>query len=627
MLLALSTLLAGCASQGTSPRLHPQATPTAPKAQTPLTPEISDALPPLSPVTQKTALVQHPMLTQVQMVGPYGGWAIEQLLHGMAVARTEDGGRHWTTLYVTPHPAIQLSAADMQTAYVLLSACSGSNCSATQLMATHDGGATWQSVYAAQGFEAKAVSFVSPSVGYVAGTVPASAGAPRGDLLATQDAGQVWTEHPLPCDSTSMALSFPTAAQGWLLCGGPSGPGVQGKALFHTLDGGANWSLVSSVSLPQSPPSGPIVPGIGVPLTGFVHTLFFRSAQQGWMGLDRGGIYETTDGGVHWHPVWQPPFAPGADDAFSVGFTDALHGWVLYGEGPPLSTTSDGGRTWTIVYPPLSPATSISFSSTQDALAAGWVYDGTLILSTTDGGVQWTMAARAPVDISSLTVVGPSTFLVLGQNALYRTEDGGATWAASPPPQGYYPASIGMLNADVGYLAAYKPGAGRALFSTTDGGELWQPLPTPFSPAAVAVSGNGSVLAVGPASQHGIWQHVFNGTMQEIGLSPGVPYLWRLSGGHWWPVRIPGWHRGQAPLTGLRVGQSGLVWMWSQTQLWLSTNGGASWQEMRFGDRLSISDVSFTDPLHGWILSAGNNVYATSDGGQTWREIAGSPTY
>ncbi len=629
VLIALSTLLSGCASQGAA--LRPIRSTTLPHPvsfkATAQTPARAQALPPLAPLIQKTSLVQYPMLMQVQMVGPYGGWAIEQLLHGTAVARTQDGGVHWTTVYVTPYPALQLSAVDMQTAYVLLSGCSGASCAATELMATHNGGTTWSLAYTSQNFSGKALSFPTSSIGYVAGLVPSPSGTRSGHLWATQDGGQTWTEYPIPCDTSSLTLSFPTQTLGWLLCGGASSSGMQGKALFRSVDGGAHWALVSSVALPQSSTSGPFATTTGLPLTGFVHTIVFQDAQQGWMGLDRGGIYATTDGGVHWRPIWQPPFAPGADDAFSVGFTDALHGWVLYGEGPPLSTTSNGGKTWTVVYPPLSPSTSLSFSNAQQGLAAGWVYDGTLILSTQDGGAQWTMVARAPVAISNLAVVGPRTFLVLGQNALYRTEDAGATWAAFPPPPGYYPADLGMQNALAGFLVAYKPGAGRALFSTTDGGAHWQPMPTPFSPAAVAVSPGGSVSVVGPASQSGVWQHVFDGRMQEITLSPGVPYLWRLSGSQWWPTAIPGWKKNQAAPTGLRTGPGGLVWMWSQTDLWLSGNSGATWQEIPFGDRISISDVSFTDPLHGWLLTTSNDVYATSDGGQTWREVSGSPTY
>ncbi len=623
LLIALSAALSGCASQSATPRSHPRPAPPA-RAAASLRPAFAGSLQAMDPIVISGTLVQYPLLTDVQMVGPYGGWAIEQLLHGTAIARTTDAGRHWTTLYVTPNPAVELSASSMQTAYALLSVCKHQTCTSTQVVATKNGGATWQSVYSAQGFAGKSISFVSPSVGYVGGTVRAAGGTRFGDLLATADGGQTWTQYPMPCGTQIFALSFPTPLDGFLLCGGQAGSGMQAKSLYRTTDGGVHWALVASVLLPA--PAGAAAPGGALPLSGTVRSLFFLSTLDGWMGLDRGGIYATTDGGATWHPVWQPPFAPGADNAFSVGFSDPLHGWLLYGEGPPLATTEDGGRTWTIVYPPLSPATALTFLSPLDGVGAGWAYDGTLILTTSNGGQSWQMSGRAPVQISDLAVVGPRTYLVLGQNTLYRSEDGGLTWAAAAAPPGYYPAALGMLNADTGYLVAYKPGAGRTLFATVDGGETWQAVPAPFSPVAVAVSSGGGVMAVGTATEREVFVHGFGGDMQAISLSPGTPYLWLQRGGAWCPVAIPHWSQGQALPLGLRSGPGGLLWMWSPTHLWLSTNQGATWEPMAFGDQLAISDVSFSDAQHGWIL-AGSSVYATSDGGQTWREISGSPTY
>ena len=624
--LALAAIaLAGCTNHASLRRTQP---PAAVKVATkaPPQPATVAASPTLAPDVVRAALVEHPLLTDVQMVSPSSGWAIEQLLHGTAVARTSDGGRNWTTVYVTPAPATALSAANMATVYVMLSSCANQSCSATELAVTHDGGVTWSIAYSGQGFNGAALSFVTSSIGYVGGTVVSTSGAQRGDLLVTGDGGQVWTDYALPCDTGSMALSFQSAADGWLLCGGPTGTDMQAKSLYRTLDGGAHWSLVTAVSLPQGPSPSSIAGSNSLPLSGLVRSMYFRSGQQGWIGLDRGGVFETTDAGSSWHAVWQPPFAPGADDAFSVGFTDPSHGWLLYGEGPPLSTTSDGGRTWTVVYPPLSPSAALSFGSSSTGIGAGWVYDGTLILSTSDAGVHWTMAARAPVQISGLAVVAPGSYVVLGQDALYRTEDGGATWAAALPPSGYYPAALGMRNADVGYLVAYKPGRGRSLFSTADGGSSWIAVPTPFSPSAVGVDTGGRTIAVGTAAQRAIWQRGWDGKLQEISLTPGTPYLWFAAGTGWWPVRVPHWKKGQPTPVGLVTGPNGLVWMWSQTTLWLSTNDGASWQTFSFGDRLAISDVSFTDALHGWLL-AGRNVYSTTNGGRTWREISGSVTY
>lgn len=50
-----------------------------------------------------------------------------------------------------------------------------------------------------------------------------------------------------------------------------------------------------------------------------------------------------------------------------------------------------------------------------------------------------------------------------------------------------------------------------------------------------------------------------------------------------------------------------------------TTNGGANWSVQAVGSGgYAFRDVSFTDPLHGWLNGGSNGVYKTVNGGQTW---------
>jgi photosystem II stability/assembly factor-like uncharacterized protein len=59
------------------------------------------------------------------------------------------------------------------------------------------------------------------------------------------------------------------------------------------------------------------------------------------------------------------------------------------------------------------------------------------------------------------------------------------------------------------------------------------------------------------------------------------------------------------------VGKFGLIF--------LTTDGGNTWQRRPSGTTKALSAVSFADHQHGFIVGSGGTLLATSDGGLTWR--------
>lgn len=621
--LAAAVLLAGCGAappKAQTAQQHPSA--PAPLAHL-LRPSAATALPTVDAVAFSAPFPQRPALTSVRMNTASSGWAILQLLHGTAVAHTSDGGATWRTLTVTRGTAIQVDSPTPDTAFVLENTCGKGSCSGTSVLATFDTGHTWQTLFQSTRFTGGSISFPSPSIGFIAGDL-AGSGAANGALYSTTTAGLTWVVRASPCvlsGPSAQAVSFLGPAHGVLLCGGAAGSGEQPKTFYTTGDGGRTWSAVSSTAGSPPAPSG-------LPLSGYVHSMFFQSASTGFIGLDRSGIYMTRDGGAIWQPVFGTPLPTASGQAFSVGFSDPEHGWLLAGDGPPLYTTADGGLTWQLVYPPLSPSTSISFFSTELGYAAGWTYDGATVLRTVNGGSTWTAAGDAPTALSAIAVLGPSELMALGQAAIYASYDAGRTWQVEPFARGWYPAALGMATLGRGWVIGYSPVAGRELFATQNGGDTWKALPAPFTPSAVAPLGGQDVLAVGTPTAPAVYLTPDKQHRQPVRLTPGMPYLWRSNdgGSHWTPLSLPHWQSRQGAPSGMRVGNHGLVWLWSQDNIWLSSDGGFGFRRIAFR-QLALGDVSFASAADGWLLTTSGALYRTSDGGLTWQEIANSVSF
>lgn len=623
--MAATLLLAGCggATQEPSALTQPQHHQETQPAQA-LQPVAAAALPSYSAVLFRGTFPDRPALISVRMNSASTGWAILQLLHGTAVAHTSDGGATWTTLLVTTQTAVAVDSPDSDTAFVLQNSCSQGKCTATTVVATFDAGDTWQTIFQSSRFTATSISFPSPSIGFIAGNLIGTAAA-TGALYTTTTSGLSWTLRSTPCafnGPNAQAISFLGAGQGFLMCGGTTGAGEQPKVFYATQDGARSWSMVSAAEGGVAAPSG-------LPLSGYIQSMFFLSSQTGFIGLDRGGIYMTRDGGTVWQAVFGSPLPTASGQAFSVGFSDAEHGWLLAGDGPPLYTTDDGGLTWQLVYPPLSPSTAISFLSTQVGYAAGWTYDNATVLRTMDGGSTWTATGDAPVSLSALEVLGPSELVALGQADLYVSLDGGRTWQVEPFARGWYPAALGMASAQSGWVIGYSPSTGRQLFFTQDAGMSWQSLPTPFVPSAVAPLGGQDVLAAGTAKVAEVYLNPDRQGRTATRLKSQTPYLWRSTDGglNWTPLSLPHWRPQQGTPVGMRVGTGGLLWLWSGASIWLSPDGGASFHRIAFRQLGALGDVSFTDQQHGWLLTTAGVLYATNDGGLDWSAIASGVSF
>lgn len=362
---------------------------------------------------------------------------------------------------------------------------------------TASGGATTPVATAPASDEFFSVDFISPDIGWVAGS--------RG-ILATRDGGQHWdAQYETP--SGVRDLNFLDAQTGFAIeplpdtAGGSRSGGVD--ILLATTDGGTHW---------QAAPNWTPVR--------FTH-IDFVSATAGWAighaqaNDDPGTLFQTSDAGRSWRGVASP--------AESACFGDDSVGWLAAGD--EVRRTADGGATWSASFTnPFAgegdkawlatlhcAGRDTAWASFADGVAAG--SEAYAIFRTIDGGSHWEFViegslggamrthkgpgqAPGPIDVpddADAYVVGVcSACHGSGTSSIEVSHDAGTTWGDPVEIVGAGPFATALDFVDMahGWLATDD-----GLFATTDGGQTWArqlpsliPIPRPTASAIPAVS-------------------------------------------------------------------------------------------------------------------------------------------
>ena len=340
-------------------------------------------------------------LSAVTFANASDGWAV-----GNGILATTDGGATWNTQYSGPTNGNLMAVTFANASDGWAVGCGDHNGTLEPaVVSTTDGGATWSTeLIGTTTGRLNGVAFVNVSDGW-------AVDGNNGDILATTDGGTTWSTQ---CPNASLYLSavtFANASDGWAVGDDSNG------CILATTDGGATWNTQYW---------GPTN----------LMAITFANASDGWAVGN--GILATTDGGATWNKQLDGWGING------VTFTDATHGWAVGGSA--ILATSNGGvpsPESTIVAQPASalatqPVTFDASSTSSVPLWAAdyrWDLDGSGTFAT-DTGITSTVSTTfdAPgtyniglrvtgttglISTSTLSyVVAPSTATVSGPTQL-----------------------------------------------------------------------------------------------------------------------------------------------------------------------------------------------------------------
>jgi len=224
-----------------------------------------------------------------------------------------------------------------------------------------------------------------------------------------------------------------------------------------------------------------------------------------WIGGNGGRVLRTVNSGTTWTSVGGG--AIGTADVYAVEARNADTAFATTTPTAPAATfiyrTTNRGSSWTQVYTDPNAAAFINVIKMFDnnnGIAMGDPVGGKwVILRTSDGGASWLRdTVNAPVQVGTeagsnngLAVVG-STHIWFPANSttkVYRSTNGGATWASSIPPYtATFTAGIWFNTTQLGVIGANGGQAAR----TTDGGATWSSVTIGTTGTIYGVWGNGS---------------------------------------------------------------------------------------------------------------------------------------
>jgi photosystem II stability/assembly factor-like uncharacterized protein len=266
---------------------------------------------------------------------------------------------------------------------------------------------------------------------------------------------------------------------------------VNGKGnIWRSSDGGHSWQNV----LKQ--------PGTYFRAIGMVdvHHGFAGNIGTGYFPgvTDSTPLYETVDGGDHWHAVAHIP-GPAMQGICAI---DVLHpnahgdmATIIHAAGrvggpARLLRSVDSGRTWTNIdmTPWISMIVDVKFFDARHGVIFGGSDADTskshaVIIMTHDGGTHWERVyeSKRPGEliwkgafptrqVGYATIQNYDTNPSVTQRWLAKTVDGGKTWKELPlvNDKQVTEFGVGFANANLGWVGTTKGG-----FETSDGGAHW----------------------------------------------------------------------------------------------------------------------------------------------------------
>ena len=336
------------------------------------------------------------------------------------------------------------------------------------------------------------------------------------------------------------------------------------------------------------------------------------------------GVFKSTDGGSHWRLSAADlggqvvlALAPSDPQTLYAGDAAASTGQAALASRLTVTRTTDGGATWTAAGSGLPETASVD-SLAVEPRNAGIVYAGVCtphleysgcdgaIFRTEDGGASWEPTAALPrsygstprADVLTIEPNSPATVYAATTDGVFKTTDGGGHWTESN--RGLGESMVYTLAIDSSRFDVLRAGTGEGLFTSTDAGRHWTR--TGLSKAWVIE------LVVDPESPRGLYALTDKGLFRS-----------RDGGASWTPtgLRSPAYRIAVDPLQPRTIYAGSL-----DRGVLKSTDAGASWHPAVSGFTAPVGTTVAVDPRSPGTLYLGTafgGLVRSADAGATWR--------
>ena len=298
--------------------------------------------------------------------------------------------------------------------------------------------------------------------------------------------------------------------------------------------------------------------------------------------------------------LWKIIKSPTTQNLQKVVFVDSLTGWAV-GDSGIVIHTSDAGNNWNVQNSGISlDIRSVTFPNKNIGWALAWTTAppyGTIILNTFDGGNSWKNQVFNGQDVflNSIYFIDSLNGWIGGNySGILYTTDGGQIWnqAAIDSFAGFPIYNFVFTNKDYGFASGGSIDFMGVIYKTTDGGKNWtgksvaaDPIQKIYFLDSINIVGIGGDLEFGSgfikSTNAGIdWIYK---TLNIYGTGLGLSF--RTASEAW------------VPLKGVFYGR-----------FLITNDSGNTWHEYIAPDSLFMSDIVFTDSLHGYAVGLNGSI-------------------
>jgi photosystem II stability/assembly factor-like uncharacterized protein len=531
-----------------------------------------------------------------------------------------DGGANWAAAnggLDTPSLnvfGLAIDPVNPSTLYAINQA-NGSSIPNTSILKTTDGAVTWRTVYTFANPNAPAflgrltIDPVTPSTLYALGV--------GADVFKSTDGAQNWSPikpaGPVGVAPNAMTLAIDPQNSSTIYAGSFANPPASvfvnrpgAGAIVKSGDGGQTWRRISA----------------GIPADAFVLTLVVdRSAPStlyaAYIANAGAGILKSVDAGESWTVVYTTPDVAAITVAVGPG---GVYTAYAGGSGGGIMRSVDGGSTW-------NPANTGLEDFDLHVLATDPLHPGVLYVGGVGGLFKRANAETSWTTLNLPPIAAASRFGLPASNSLIRS------------------LAIDFTNSDVLYVNSGRPNGcfygDQVLFKTTDGGASWSnSISPPLSGCLLGgyfTTAPTPVLVMDPSDSRSLY--LAEGEDED----GGYVLLRSTDGGASWN-RVWDFSGGlQSGLNALVIDRSNPTTLYAglgdaspygpsrpRIGFFKSTDGGATWTNIGLTD--AAVTVLVRDPFDSNILYAATQgiyanphgfrgIFKTVDGGITWSPI------
>ncbi len=498
--------------------------------------------------------------------------------------QSTDGGTTWTAIDITANYT-QINVLDINPAdHSIIFAGTNSG-----LFRFVQGGGGWSALNVGlsnTSVTALAINPTNPSTMY--------AGTAMGQILKTTNGGLSW-ESAGNVDWAPQGVIFSVNA----LAMDPSGTTLYigtRAALFggfgESTDGGTTWTGSWFMEDVYGIAIDPVNPS----------TIYVNTSGPS------GGIYKSTDGGKSWSPINTGL----SGNTFVVAMAlDPSNPAVIY-EAPAgrgIFKTTDGGNNWAAMNTGLSATTT--YAVALDPKIPSTIYASTSagLLRSYDWGQNWSVLG--PYDPSSITIDPLDPAIIYA--GVYKSTDGGATWAAMNITSSGYLITIFL---DPTNPAAVYAICNDGIYKSTDGGSSWSPFYKPDSSSSLE-----GAFAIDPTNSQTMYVGV--STLAVTGgniFSPrfeGQIYKSIDGGANWFAIYNSGLtYSGFHSLT-IDPTNSSIIYATTTGAVYKSIDGGNNWADI-YDTSVAAFAIDSAKPTDLYVATLSGDVLKSTDGGSNW---------